>query len=319
MEERELSQNKMGTARMFPLILSMAVPAMFSMLVQAFTILWTAISSPRSAKGVSRHLFGLSHPEPADRFRRRHRSGRHLPHLPQAGPGQAGQGRQRCNAGILLSLCTYVLFALYGAFSQRPSSGCSNLIRKLCRWETLTSPSAVFSPSGLFVQISLEKDPSGHRQYDLAHDLPTGGSGEQHHSGPHSHLRHVRHACHERGRRSDCYTVGGQIIAMIFSIVVVVLRGARRPHHLPGLPAALAHRQGYLHRGLPAIVMQSIGTVMTWPSAGFSPPSPRPPIRCSVSTSYSPSSLCRYSVGPGPDAYQRLQLRRTEQSACSPP
>ncbi len=32
---RELSQNKMGTARMFPLILSMAVPAMFSMLVQA--------------------------------------------------------------------------------------------------------------------------------------------------------------------------------------------------------------------------------------------------------------------------------------------
>ena len=31
----QATQNKMGTARMFPLIVSMSLPAMFSMLVQA--------------------------------------------------------------------------------------------------------------------------------------------------------------------------------------------------------------------------------------------------------------------------------------------
>ena len=35
MEEQAVKQNKMGTAPMLPLILSMSLPAMFSMLVQA--------------------------------------------------------------------------------------------------------------------------------------------------------------------------------------------------------------------------------------------------------------------------------------------
>ena len=54
MEERELSQNKMGTARMFPLILSMAVPAMFSMLVQAlYNIVDSYFVSQVSEKGLA--------------------------------------------------------------------------------------------------------------------------------------------------------------------------------------------------------------------------------------------------------------------------
>lgn len=35
MSENPQSQNRMGTARMLPLIFSMALPAMFSMLIQA--------------------------------------------------------------------------------------------------------------------------------------------------------------------------------------------------------------------------------------------------------------------------------------------
>ena len=158
MEERELSQNKMGTARMFPLILSMAVPAMFSMLVQAlYNIVDSYFVSQVSEKG----LAAISLAFPIQNL------------LIAFGVGTAvgvtslisrrlGQGRQdeadsAATHGILLSLCTYVLFALYGAFFTTPFFRMFESDPEIVQMgDTYISICCIFS-FGLFVEISLEK------------------------------------------------------------------------------------------------------------------------------------------------------------------
>ena len=54
MSENQQSQNRMGTARMLPLIFSMALPAMFSMLIQAlYNVVDTYYVSQVSQKAMS--------------------------------------------------------------------------------------------------------------------------------------------------------------------------------------------------------------------------------------------------------------------------
>ena len=251
MEERELSQNKMGTARMFPLILSMAVPAMFSMLVQAlYNIVDSYFVSQVSEKG----LAAISLAFPIQNL------------LIAFGVGTAvgvtslisrrlGQGRQdeadsAATHGILLSLCTYVLFALYGAFFTTPFFRMFESDPEIVQMgDTYISICCIFS-FGLFVEISLEKilQATGNMSNIILDPILIFGMFGMPAMGV---------------AGAAIATVGGQIIAMIFSIVVVVLREHAVRITFRGFRPHWRTVRDIYTVGLPAIVMQSIGTVMT--------------------------------------------------------
>ena len=263
MEERELSQNKMGTARMFPLILSMAVPAMFSMLVQAlYNIVDSYFVSQVSEKG----LAAISLAFPIQNL------------LIAFGVGTAvgvtslisrrlGQGRQdeadsAATHGILLSLCTYVLFALYGAFFTTPFFRMFESDPEIVQMgDTYISICCIFS-FGLFVEISLEKilQATGNMIWPMIFQLV--GAVINIILDP--ILIFGMFGMPAMGVAGAAIaTVGGQIIAMIFSIVVVVLREHAVRITFRGFRPHWRTVRDIYTVGLPAIVMQSIGTVMT--------------------------------------------------------
>ena len=263
MEERELSQNKMGTARMFPLILSMAVPAMFSMLVQAlYNIVDSYFVSQVSEKG----LAAISLAFPIQNL------------LIAFGVGTAvgvtslisrrlGQGRQdeadsAATHGILLSLCTYVLFALYGAFFTTPFFRMFESDPEIVQMgDTYISICCIFS-FGLFVEISLEKilQATGNMIWPMIFQLV--GAVSNIILDP--ILIFGMFGMPAMGVAGAAIaTVGGQIIAMIFSIVVVVLREHAVRITFRGFRPHWRTVRDIYTVGLPAIVMQSIGTVMT--------------------------------------------------------
>ena len=263
MEERELSQNKMGTARMFPLILSMAVPAMFSMLVQAlYNIVDSYFVSQVSEKG----LAAISLAFPIQNL------------LIAFGVGTAvgvtslisrrlGQGRQdeadsAATHGILLSLCTYVLFALYGAFFTTPFFRMFESDPDIVQMgDTYISICCIFS-FGLFVEISLEKilQATGNMIWPMIFQLV--GAVSNIILDP--ILIFGMFGMPAMGVAGAAIaTVGGQIIAMIFSIVVVVLREHAVRITFRGFRPHWRTVRDIYTVGLPAIVMQSIGTVMT--------------------------------------------------------
>ena len=263
MEERELSQNKMGTARMFPLILSMAVPAMFSMLVQAlYNIVDSYFVSQVSEKG----LAAISLAFPIQNL------------LIALGVGTAvgvtslisrrlGQGRQdeadsAATHGILLSLCTYVLFALYGAFFTTPFFRMFESDPEIVQMgDTYISICCIFS-FGLFVEISLEKilQATGNMIWPMIFQLV--GAVSNIILDP--ILIFGMFGMPAMGVAGAAIaTVGGQIIAMIFSIVVVVLREHAVRITFRGFRPHWRTVRDIYTVGLPAIVMQSIGTVMT--------------------------------------------------------
>lgn len=263
MEERELSQNKMGTARMFPLILSMAVPAMFSMLVQAlYNIVDSYFVSQVSEKG----LAAISLAFPIQNL------------LIAFGVGTAvgvtslisrrlGQGRQdeadsAATHGILLSLCTYVLFALYGAFFTTPFFRMFESDPEIVQMgDTYISICCIFS-FGLFVEISLEKilQATGNMIWPMIFQLV--GAVSNIILDP--ILIFGIFGMPAMGVAGAAIaTVGGQIIAMIFSIVVVVLREHAVRITFRGFRPHWRTVRDIYTVGLPAIVMQSIGTVMT--------------------------------------------------------
>ena len=263
MEERELSQNKMGTARMFPLILSMAVPAMFSMLVQAlYNIVDSYFVSQVSEKG----LAAISLAFPIQNL------------LIAFGVGTAvgvtslisrrlGQGRQdeadsAATHGILLSLCTYVLFALYGAFFTTPFFRMFESDPEIVQMgDTYISICCIFS-FGLFVEISLEKilQATGNMIWPMIFQLV--GAVSNIILDP--ILIFGMFGMPAMGVAGAAIaTVGGRIIAMIFSIVVVVLREHAVRITFRGFRPHWRTVRDIYTVGLPAIVMQSIGTVMT--------------------------------------------------------
>ena len=263
MEERELSQNKMGTARMFPLILSMAVPAMFSMLVQA---LYNSVDSYFVSQVSEKGLAAISLAFPIQNL------------LIAFGVGTAvgvtslisrrlGQGRQdeadsAATHGILLSLCTYVLFALYGAFFTTPFFRMFESDPEIVQMgDTYISICCIFS-FGLFVEISLEKilQATGNMIWPMIFQLV--GAVSNIILDP--ILIFGMFGMPAMGVAGAAIaTVGGQIIAMIFSIVVVVLREHAVRITFRGFRPHWRTVRDIYTVGLPAIVMQSIGTVMT--------------------------------------------------------
>ncbi len=158
MQAEQTRQNKMGTAPMLPLIFSMALPAMFSMLVQA---LYNIVDSYFVAQVSEKGLAAVSLAFPLQNLLIAFAVGTSVG-VTSLISRRLGQGRQEeANSaaahGILLAICTWVLFAIYGGFFSTPFFELFETDPEIIQMgSTYISICCVFS-FGVFVEVTLEK------------------------------------------------------------------------------------------------------------------------------------------------------------------
>ncbi len=263
MAESDKKANRMGTAPMLPLIFSMALPAMFSMLVQAlYNIVDSYFVSQVSEKG----LAAVSLAFPIQNL------------LIAFGVGTAvgvtsliarrlGEGRQKeadsaASHGIFLGVATSLVFAVYGAFFTTPFFKMFESDPEIIHMgDQYISICCIFS-FGSFVVCMLEKilQGTGSMIWPMVFQL----IGAITNIVLDPILIFGMFGLPAMGVTGAAIaTVGGQILSMVVAAIVV----ARQEHAVrisfKGFRPSLRTIRDIYAVGLPGIVMQSIGSVMT--------------------------------------------------------
>ncbi len=263
MEEQAVKQNKMGTAPMLPLILSMSLPAMFSMLVQA---LYNIVDSYFVAQVSEKALSAVSLAFPIQNLLIAFAVGTAVG-VTSLISRRLGQGRQKeadsaAAHGILLGLATWLLFALYGAFFSTPFFRLFETDPEIIEMgASYISICCVFS-FGVFVEITLERtlQATGNMIWPMIFQLI--GAITNIIMDP--ILIFGYFGLPAMGVAGAAIaTVMGQILAMVVATLVVIFRDhAVHISFRHFRPSWKTIRDIYAV-GVPSIVMQSIGTVMT--------------------------------------------------------
>lgn len=263
MEETVKNQNRMGTAPMLPLIFSMALPAMFSMLVQAlYNIVDSYFVSQVSEKG----LAAVSLAFPIQNLLIAFAVGTAVG-VTSLISRRLGQGRQKeadsaAAHGIILGFLTSLLFALYGAFFTTPYFQMFESDPEIVQMgDQYISICCIFS-FGIFVEVELEKilQATGNMIWPMVFQLV--GAVTNIILDP--ILIFGMFGLPAMGVTGAAVaTVTGQIVAMIVSILVVALREHEVHISFRSFRPDWKTVKAIYVVGLPAIVMQSIGTVMT--------------------------------------------------------
>lgn len=269
MSEKAQTQNKMGTAKMLPLIFSMALPAMFSMLVQAlYNVVDTYYVSQFSEKAMSavslafpiqnlQIAFGVGTSVGVTSLISR-----------RLGEGRRDEAESAAAHGILLGLCTWLVFAVYGAFFTTPFFRLFESDPEIVHMgDQYISVCLIFS-FGSFVVMMLEKilQATGNMFWPMIFQLvgavinilldPVfifGWFGLP--------------ALGVTG--AAIATVGGQIISMIFAAIVFAVRPHAISITFKGFRPSWGTIKNIYAVGLPAIVMQAIGTAMNMAMNGI--------------------------------------------------
>lgn len=257
------SQNRMGTAKMLPLIFSMALPAMFSMLVQA---LYNIVDSYFVSEVSQKALAAVSLAFPIQNLLIAFGVGTSVG-VTSLISRRLGQGRyeEACSAashGILLGLATSLAFAVYGGFFTRPFFQMFESDPEIVQMGVeYISVCCVFS-FGSFVVMMLEKilQATGNMFWPMIFQL----------------VGALINICLDPVfifgwfglpamgvTGAAIATVGGQILSMVFAVVVIVLRPHAIRISFKGFRPSWETIKNIYAVGLPAIVMQAIGTAMT--------------------------------------------------------
>lgn len=263
MQAQESRQNKMGTAPVLPLIFSMALPAMFSMLVQA---LYNIVDSYFVAQVSEKGLGAVSLAFPLQNLLISFAVGTAVG-VTSLISRRLGQGRQEeANSaaahGILLAICTWVLFALYGAFFSTPFFQLFETDPEIIQMgSSYISICCVFS-FGVFVEVTLEKtlQATGNMIWPMVFQLI--GAVTNIILDPIMIFGLLGFPAMGVAGAAIA-TVTGQILAMVVAILVVTFRDHDIHITFRGFrPDGKIIKDIYIV-GVPSIVMQSIGTVMT--------------------------------------------------------
>ncbi len=262
MSEAARPQNKMGTAKMLPLIFSMALPAMFSMLVQA---LYNGVDSYYVSQYSQKALSAISLAFPIQNLEIAFAVGTAVG-VTSLISRRLGQGRREdaesaAVHGLLLCAATAVLFALYGAFFTTPYFRMFESDPEIIQMgDQYISICCIFS-FGCFISVMLEKilQGTGNMIWPMIFQLvgavtnilldpvfifgwfglpAMGVSG------------------------AAVATVAGQIASMILCIIVMVFGKHEIRIRFRGFRLKLRTVWDIYAVGLPAIVMQAISTVM---------------------------------------------------------
>ena len=263
MQTEETKQNKMGTAPVLPLIFSMALPAMFSMLVQA---LYNIVDSFFVAQVSEKALAAVSLAFPLQNLLIAFAVGTAVGVTSlisrRLGEGRQEEANSAATHGILLALCTWVLFALYGAFFSTPFFRLFETDPEIIQMgSSYISICCVFS-FGVFVEVTLEKtlQATGNMIWPMIFQLI--GAVTNMILDPIMIFGLLGlPAMGVAG--AAIATVTGQILAMVVSSLVITFRDHDIQisfRHFRPNPKII--KDIYIV-GVPSIVMQSIGTVMT--------------------------------------------------------
>ena len=253
----------MGTAPILPLIFSMSLPAMFSMLVQA---LYNIVDSYFVAQVSEKALAAVSLAFPLQNLLIAFAVGTAVG-VTSLISRRLGQGLQEeANAaathGILLAVATWVLFALYGAFFSTPFFHLFETDPEIIQMgDTYISICCIFS-FGVFVEICLERtlQATGNMVWPMIFQLI--GAVTNIIMDP--ILIFGWFGLPAMGVAGAALaTVMGRILAMVVAALVVTF--GKHDVHVSFRRFRLSWRtiKDIYVVGIPSIVMQSIGTVMT--------------------------------------------------------
>ena len=263
MQAQETRQNKMGTAPILPLIFSMALPAMFSMLVQA---LYNIVDSYFVAQVSEKGLAAVSLAFPLQNLLISFAVGTAVG-VTSLIARRLGQGLQEeadsaATHGVLLAFCTWVLFAIYGAFFSTPFFQLFESDPESVQMgSSYISICCVFS-FGIFVEVTLEKtlQATGNMIWPMIFQLI--GAVTNIILDPIMIFGLLGFPAMGVAGAAIA-TVSGQILAMVVAILVITFR--EHDVHITFRhfrPQWKIIKDIYIV-GAPSIVMQSIGTVMT--------------------------------------------------------
>ena len=263
MQAEQTRQNKMGTAPMLPLIFSMALPAMFSMLVQA---LYNIVDSYFVAQVSEKGLAAVSLAFPLQNLLIAFAVGTSVG-VTSLISRRLGQGRQEeANSaaahGILLAICTWVLFAIYGAFFSTPFFELFETDPEIIQMgSTYISICCVFS-FGVFVEVTLEKtlQATGNMIWPMIFQLI--GAITNIILDPIMIFGLLGFPAMGVAGAAIA-TVSGQILAMVVASLVITFRDHDIHISFRGFRPDFKIIKDIYIVGIPSIVMQSIGTVMT--------------------------------------------------------
>ena len=254
----------MGVAPMFPLILSMAVPAMFSMLVQALYNVVDSIFVAQYDKVNALAAVSLAFPVQTLMIAVAVGTGVGLNSLisRRLGEGRREQASMAATHGIFLGLCSWAVFAILGAFFTRPFfemfSQNATLVEMASDYTRIVT---IFS-IGVFVEVNLEKTLQA--TGDMIHPmffLLTGAITNIILDPIFIFGYFGLPAMGVTG--AAIATVIGQIFSMIFAIYVIFCKEHEVKVELRGFrPQWRTIRDIYIV-GIPSIVMQSIGSLLT--------------------------------------------------------
>ena len=253
------SDLKMGTAPMLPLIISMALPAMFSMLVQA---LYNVVDSYFVAQISEDALTAVSLAYPIQML------------LIAFGMGTAvginslisrrlGEGNQEAadsaaSHGVLLGILNWVIFALFGLFFTRSFfeayTSAENIISMGSDYLSIV---CIYS-FGLFIEANFEKtlQATGNMIWPMIFQL-TGAVTN-------IILDPVFIFTLDMGVAGAAIaTVIGQIAALVFSSIILLTREHAVKIHFRSFRFDWQTVKQIYIVGIPAIIMQAIGSVMT--------------------------------------------------------
>ncbi|WP_243111075.1 MATE family efflux transporter [Acutalibacter sp. 1XD8-33] len=262
MSQNSQAQNRMGTANMLPLIFSMALPAMFSMLVQA---LYNIVDSYFVSQVSEKALAAVSLAFPIQNLLIAFAVGTAVG-VTSLISRRLGQGRRKeagaaAVHGILLGIATSLVFAVYGAFFTTPFFRMFESDPEIVHMgDQYISICCVLS-FGSFVVVMIEKilQATGNMLWPMIFQLVG------------ALINIVLDPVFIFGWfglpamgvvGAAAATVAGQILSMVFSVVVICVRPHEIQISFKGFRFDWQTVKNIYAVGLPAIMMQAIGTVM---------------------------------------------------------
>ena len=254
-------ENRMGTAKMFPLILSMSLPAMFSMLIQA---LYNIVDSYFVAQVSEKAVSALSLAYPIQNlliaFAVGTAAGVTSLISRRLGEGRRKEAEAAANHGVILSIVTWLVFAVFGIFFTTPFFQMFESDPEIIHMGTQYLSICCIFAFGQFIVTMLEKimQATGNMFWPMIFQLV----GAMINIVVDPILIFGWFGLPAMGVTGAAIaTVGGQILSMILAIVVVTRHPSIRIS-LKGFRFNGNIVKNIYAVGIPAIVMQAISTVM---------------------------------------------------------
>lgn len=258
----QVKENKMGTAPLFGLIMSMALPAMFSMLVQS---LYNVVDSYFVAKISENALTAVSLANPIQMLMISVAVGTGVGINSlvsrRLGEGKLEEANHAATHGLLLGFANWILFALLGLFLTKPFFGAITENQEIQQLGMEYIYIVTICSIGIFVELNIEKmlQATGNMIFPMIFQLI--GAITNIVLDPIMILGLLGFP--KMGiAGAGVATVTGQILSMVVALIVLFAKKHRIKIRLKGFRLRKSTIFDIYAVGFPSMIMQSIGSVL---------------------------------------------------------